>query len=104
MVSKASSEWAEVKSGIPQGSVLGPVLFVIFINDLPDHLKCSTYLFADDTKIFSTDSDELQSDLCMLESWSKDWLLKFNTDKCKYMHVGRSSSNANFTLNGKSPG
>ena len=46
------STWAEILSGIPQGSVLGPVLFVIYINDLPDELVCTTQIFADDTKLF----------------------------------------------------
>ena len=71
-----------VLSGIPQGSVLGPILFVIHINDLPGVVKCGTYLFADDTKIFrqittKEDAFQLQSDINSLEQWSQKWLLTF---------------------------
>lgn len=77
------SEWAEVTSGIPQGSVIGPLLFVIFINDLPDLVSSTVYLFADDTKIFnviSSDEDRttLQDDLHKLDERSKTWLLRFH--------------------------
>jgi ribonucleases P/MRP protein subunit RPP40 len=87
------SEWIRVLSGVPQGSVLGPLLFVIFINDLvknlPDSCKCK--LFADDTKLISIikcnqDCDKLQLGLGKLVQWSNTWLLKFNNDKCKVMH------------------
>ena len=77
------SSWRSVTSGIPQGSVLGPLLFVIFINDLPDCVTSEAYLFADDTKIFRIitkqgDREELQQDLQKLDEWSKKWLLKFH--------------------------
>lgn len=85
---------APVKSGIPQGSVLGPILFVIYINDLPDALKGNIFLFADDTKILrcitsENDSISLQQDIDKLESWSKAWLLSFNTEKCHVLSLGR---------------
>ena len=91
------SEWHHVTSGIPQGSVLGPVLFVLYINDLPNITTTSTYLFADDTKIFSTrlhgEQDvELQNDLDNLQLWSEKWLLKFHPDKCKVLTVGGQDS------------
>ena len=87
------SDWATVLSGIPQGSVLGPLLFVIYINDLPDIPKNSiTYLFADDTKIYKevrgrNDCDALQEDLRALQEWSNKWLLKFHPDKCKVLSL-----------------
>ena len=75
-------------SGIPQGSVLGPLLFVIFINDLPDQVKSDMYLFADDTKVFrriSTKEDEetLQKDINEMLKWADKWQLEFHPDKCK---------------------
>ncbi len=83
-----------VISGNPQGSVLGPLLFVIYINDLPDVVKSDILLFADDTKIFhqvssKTDALLLQDDISALERWSDKWLLKFNTDKCHVLTLGK---------------
>jgi ribonuclease P/MRP protein subunit RPP40 len=85
-----------VISGLPQGFVLGPLLFVIYLNDLIDGKKNSCKMYADDTKIISViktqnDSEALQSDLNLLLEWSDKWLLKFNIDKCKIMHVGKKN-------------
>ena len=90
------SNWTGVSSGIPQGSVLGPILFVIFINDLPDAVSSVTRIFADDTKMYgraTTDADraKLQDDIEGLSDWSDEWLLKFNTSKCSVMHLGQSN-------------
>ena len=81
-----------VTSRIPQGSVLGPILFVIYINDLPECVEANTYLFADDTKIFreiktEEDRKHLQDDLDKLQQWSDTWLLKFHPNKCKVMSI-----------------
>ena len=83
-----------VLSGIPQGSVLGPLLFVIYINDLPDKLCSSSLMFADDTKVFreicsENDLECLQRDLACLEKWADTWLLKFHPEKCKILTVGK---------------
>ena len=85
---------APVLSGIPQGSVLGPILFVIYINDLPDSITSDTFMFADDTKILRCitsmeDSVRLQRDIHELEDWSAKWLLHFNTAKCHVLTLGR---------------
>ena len=83
-INGSTSDWKEVTSGITQGSVLGPFLFILFINDLPDGVKSDVYLFADDTKIVRniTDGEEiLQDDLENLENWSNTWLLKFHPEK-----------------------
>ena len=87
------SDWVYVTSGIPQGSVLGPTLFTIYINDLPDSINSLTRLFADDTKLFSTvnnidDHNSLQNDLNSLVKWSERWLLKFKENKCKHARFG----------------
>lgn len=77
-----------VLSGIPQGSILGPVLFTIFINDLPDGVQSSCKIFADDTKIYerSKNYDSIQDDLMYLAEWSEKWNLNFNVQKCKVLH------------------
>ena len=78
------------------GSVLGPLLFVIFINDLPDEVKYNICkMFADDCKIYglveNVNLNKLQVDLCTLEVWSKKWQLPFNAEKCKVMHFGKNN-------------
>ena len=90
----SKSEWARVLSGVPQGSVLGPLLFILYVNDIPDLVHCNIKMFADDTKLFTPvrsqeDQEHLQCDIATLEDWTKDWLLEFNADKCKLMQVGR---------------
>ena len=98
-VGNEESNIADVTSGIPQGSVLGPILFVIYINDLPEVVDQDSYvyLFADDTKVFrriNTNNDRLilQNDISELTEWSRIWLLKFHPDKCVAMNVSTKSS------------
>ena len=90
-------------SGIPQGSVIGPLLFVIFINDLPDEVKFGICkLFADDCKLYGVVNDsenKLQTDLSNLEKWSKQWQLPFNESKCKVMHFGLKNQHQSYQLN-----
>ena len=100
------SGWERVTSGIPQGSCLGPTLFLIFIDDLPGTVDSPTSLFADDTKVYrQVDSEpdrlQLQADLDALDAWSKKWQLPFNESKCKVIHYGSNNPKANFTLGGK---
>ena len=84
-----SSSWLNVDSGVPQGSVLGPLLFLIYINDLPDTLLSSLKLFADDTSVFSTvfdtktSSDALNHDLLSVMNWATQWKMAFNPDPNK---------------------
>lgn len=84
------SSWKNVISGVPQGSVLGPILFIIYINDLPGVIRSTVKIFADDTKIYNKDStsDILQQDLDAFFVWSKLWQLCFNVDKCKTIDFG----------------
>ena len=89
------SIWREVLSGIPQGSILGPLLFIIFINDLVGncHNGSDLFLYADDAKLFrliscDNDVDLLQKDLLYIQSWMEKWLLKLNITKCKVVSFG----------------
>jgi hypothetical protein len=100
------SSWTKVASGVPQGSVLGPILFLIFINDLDDSIQSRVLKFADDTKILRTvgtqeDIDGLRQDLINLGRWSEEWLMLFNVDKCKVMHIGYNNPRAVLKLNNK---
>ena len=100
--------WLPVTSGVPQGSILGPLLFLLYINDMPSVTSnTETALFADDAKcikrIFSpTDTQALQDDLNRLHQWSVVWSLTFNVEKCKVLTISRSRSPVKFdySLNG----
>ena len=96
VVEGAASDWSPVTSGVPKGSILGPMLFLLFINDLPDVIPeaTSTGLYADDTKLFQPirtpkDSKQLQHALSCTADWSNDCNLKFNSSKCKVLTVSR---------------
>ena len=96
-VRTASSSLRKVTSGVPQGSVLGPLLFMIYINDLPEGIKSFMSMFADDTKVLKKIEDEescreLQKDLDRLQQWSEKWLMKFNASKCKVISMGKSKN------------
>jgi len=85
--------------------VLGPILFLIFINDLDCDVTNWILKFAADTKIFGpvcnqNDYMKFQEDLNRLFSWTKDWQMSFNIDKCKVMHIGRSNKAYNYSLDG----
>ena len=89
-----ASQWNDVTNGIPQGSVLGPILFIIYINNLPETVESMVHIFADDTKIYrrtaiENDCVELKKDQDILQEWSNKWLLSFNANKCKVMRLGR---------------
>ena len=102
------SGWRQVLSGVPQGSVLGPVLFLIYINDLDSVIseKQSVYKFADDTKVTQkiesrADQASLQACLDRLDRWAVDWGMAFNVSKCHIMHVGRNNPEYNYMMGGK---
>ena len=96
-VNGSGSGEVAVVSGIPQGTVLGPLLFLLYVNDMPRIVRSDLLMFADDTKIFRpirhpSDREVLQEDLNALYRWSDAWLLKFNQSKCKHMVVSRGES------------
>ncbi len=100
------SDWSNVVSGVPQGSVLGPILFTIFINDIDDKILSKLLKFADDTKLIgkvksSVDIEILRKDLANLYRWSEDWQMLFNVNKCKIMHIGRNNTEEKYYMGGK---
>ena len=113
VVRGTASEPFAVTSGVPQGSVLGPILFLIFINDLPLEVLSPMSLFADDSKVFSritlgknknenteNESERLQRDLDNIKDWAIKWKMEFNVSKCKIMHLGKDNPNNVYTMGG----
>ena len=103
------SEWGNVTSGVSQGSVLGPLLFIIYINDLETGISSDISKFADDTKIGRPvknihDARMLQEDLNRLHDWSEKWEMKFNVNKCSIMSIGKGNWQVDCTLNDTSLG
>ena len=92
LVNGCFSSWTPVMSGVPQGSVLGPLLFIIYINDIMDEVSSTGELFADDCVIYREvsdrrDAEELQRDLENILNWTKTWQLALNVEKCKVMEI-----------------
>ena len=99
------SSWKPVLSGVPQGSVLGPILFLIYINDLEDGVTGNILKFADDTKLFRKvkeigDKQKLQDDIDKLVKWSEKWQMLFNFGKCKCLHTGSGNTGVNYEMGG----
>jgi ribonuclease P/MRP protein subunit RPP40 len=93
-VGDSLSSPSPVHSGVPQGSVLGPLLFLIYINDLPDMLTTNCLLYADDIKIWAlNDPSTLQIDIDAVMRWSEEWNLPLNKNKCVHMSFGGDSGN-----------
>ncbi len=97
------SEWNRVTSGVPQGSVLSPILFVLYVNDIPEGVRSLIKLFADDTKVLGKvrneeDRDIVQRDLDYTEEWSRIWQLGFNLEKSKSMHSGKQANPRKYTM------
>ena len=105
VINGSKSDWGEVTSGVPQGSVLGPLLFLIYINDLDDGISSDISKFADDTKIGRTikkgeDVIMLQEDLDTLFEWAEKWQMEFNIGKCSVLSVGRNNPSNRYSING----
>ena len=100
MLEGEESDTCPVMSGVPQGSVLGPCLFLLYINDMPDMIESNIRLFANDTIMYLTVSNQagpsnqaLQSDLSKLETWESEWLMAFNPDKCEVIRNKQEKTN-----------
>ena len=101
----SESEWSDVTSGIPQGSVLGPTLFLVYINDMPDVINAIIKLFADDAKVYNRvkqneqpAENHVQSSLNRGVNWSNTWLMRFNFTKCHHMHIGKHNTGTKYTM------
>ena len=101
-----SLEWTGVSSGVPQGSVLGPLLFILYVNDLPDEVKSYCKLFADGAKLYKDlqnleDFETIQNDLNKLCQWTIKWLMIFNVEKCKVMHLVKNNPRFEYEMTDK---
>ena len=105
----AKSRQEGIMSGVPQGTVLGPMLFLTYINDMPECSDSKVRLFADDSLLYrvfhmSEDREQLQLDLQVLERWEKEWLMSFNASKCSVIRITpkfKKARESNYMLHGK---
>lgn len=108
VVNGTKSEWSEVGSGVPQGTVLGPILFSLYINDMVSVVKSQIRLFADDCVCYRTigsddDKVKLQADIDSLGKWARKWGMRFQPKKCNMMRLSRkkkTSATCSYTLEG----
>ena len=99
------SSWKSVLSGVPQGSVIGPILFLVYIDDLKDGVTGNILKFADDTKLFRKtkeigDKQKLQDDIAKLVRSSEKWQMLFHFGQCKCLHTGPGNTGMNYEMGG----
>ena len=89
VLNRQSSSWGDISAGVPQGSILGPLFFLVYINDLTEDLRCNVKLFADDTSLFTvvqnfnSAANDMNHDLDLIRQWAHDWRMSFNPDPQK---------------------
>lgn len=96
------SSYRETKSGVPQGSVLGPLLFLVYVADLTFNLNCKFVIFADDIKLMAKafEFNNLQASLNECSRWSEKWLIPLNINKCVSLHIGSNNARHMYNING----
>ena len=88
-MNRQKSSWGDISAGVPQGSILGPLFFLVYINDLTENLRCNVKLFTDDTSLFTvvqdsnTATSDMNRDLEVIKQWAHDWRISFNPDPQK---------------------
>lgn len=102
-VNNEVSSWRPVNSGVPQGSVLGPTLFAIFVSDVPGVTQSLISMFADDTKLYAVITDQsitqnIKNDIESLQEWANKMQMTFHPDKCKVMHLGYNNPGTRYTM------
>ena len=105
MVEGKESGWENVASSVPQGTVLGGILFNLYVNDIDAEIESFTRKFADDTKMARVVEEEndvraLQGDIDKMMEWARIWEMEFNVAKCKVMHIGRHNPNHRYQIGG----
>lgn len=106
VINGVGSSWSEVVSGVPQGSILGPVLFLLFVDDLEEGVVSRVFKFADDVKMFGGVGTEervnvFRKDLKRMEDWALKWQMSFNVEKCKVMGLGFRNKKVSYLINGR---
>ena len=102
VVKDEQSEWREVKTGVPQGSVLAPIMFLIYINDMTEGVSSYISLFADDVKLLRKignhkGCEELQNDINKIYEWSNTWEMQYNAKKCHVLEMEKSALRPSWT-------
>ena len=105
VINESESEWSDVTSGIPHGRFLGPTLFLVYINDMPDVINALIKLFADDAKVYNrvkqneqSADNHVQSSLNRGVNWANTWSMRFNFTKCHHMHIGKYKTGTKYTM------